>query len=179
MKSFKKWFAAGAAILAVMAFAVPITAYAATDYDSPAEAAAELTGRTVESVVAERLDTGKTFGTIAAEAGKLVEFKSEMLEQKKEVFGERVTSGSMTQEQADAAVALIEARQAVCDGTGIGTGIGIGSGLNSGVRGGAGAGSGGLGIGNGQSSNGGGQGSRGAGNGQSIGSGNGGYCPFL
>lgn len=107
---------AGTVVLAMGA--TSITALAAAQYRTPAEAAAGITGRTLESVIAERTDAGKTYGTIASEAGKLNEFKAEILEIKKDKLAAQVAAGTITQERADAILAAIEENQAACDGTG-------------------------------------------------------------
>lgn len=60
------------------------TAYAA-DFKSPADIVAGLTGKTVTEVTTDRT-AGKTYGTIAKEAGKLDQFKAEMLQQKKDIL---------------------------------------------------------------------------------------------
>ncbi|TEB15260.1 hypothetical protein Psfp_02297 [Pelotomaculum sp. FP] len=56
-------------------------AYAATA-KTPAEITAELTGKTVSELYNERA-AGKTYGTIANEAGKLDEFKHKCLSKRK------------------------------------------------------------------------------------------------
>lgn len=94
----------------------------ATTYQTPAEAVAGLTGRTVESVVKERVDTGKNYGTMAKEAGKLSEFQAEMLEMKKDQLGQQVAAGTMTAAQAQSATAAMAQQQVYCDGTGYHTG---------------------------------------------------------
>ena len=116
MTKLKKIVALGAMVLAIGATSV--TVFAASNYNTPAEALAGLTGRTVESVTVERSKTGKTYGTIANEAGKLTEFKAEILEIKKDALTEKVTAGTITQEKADEIIAALEANQANCDGTG-------------------------------------------------------------
>ncbi len=116
MKNYKKMLTAGTIALAMGV--TSITAFAAAQYKTPAEAAAGLTGRTLESVIAERTDAGKTYGTIASEAGKLNEFKTEVLEIKKDNLAAQVAAGTITQEKADAIIAAIEENQASCDGTG-------------------------------------------------------------
>jgi len=137
------------AVIAVLG-ALSIGAYAATTYETPAEAAAGLTGKTVDQVVTERQETGKTYGTIADEAGKLDEFKDAMLEMKKDVLDQRVAEGTLTQEQADDIMAAIEERAQDCDGTGPADGTRLGGGFGFG-RGGAGRGAGrGYGMGRGQ-----------------------------
>ena len=129
VKNIKKKLTAAAAVLTVGLLGV--TAFAASDYKTPAEAAACVTGRTVESVTEERAETGKTYGTIASEDGKLAEFKDGILELRKDQLSDRVADGSMTQAQADKTITAIEENQAVCDGTGsagVGRGFGLGCG---------------------------------------------------
>lgn len=147
----------GAAIIASVAL-VPVSVFAASDYTTPAEAVAGLTGRTVQSVIDERKDTGKTYGKIADEAGKLEEFKKESLEMRKDSLAQQVKDGKITQERADEIIKAITENQQTCDGSGSAA-----IGRNSG----AGFGCGGQGCGNGN-----GQG-RGAGNGSGRGAGNG------
>ncbi|WMJ84826.1 DUF2680 domain-containing protein [Oscillospiraceae bacterium LTW-04] len=131
MKSMKKLITVGACALAISAMA--ITTFAASTYKTPAEAVAGLTNREVQSVIDERTTKGKTYGTIASEAGVLEEFKSEVLEIKKDALAARVAAGTMTQAQADAIIASIEANQATCDGTGNGAGCGFGGGFGAGA----------------------------------------------
>lgn len=137
MKMSKKIVSLGAA--ALIAGTLTITAFAASTYDSPSEAVAGLSGRTVESVISERAETSKT-GTIAKEAGVLEEFKNEKLEMKKDVLAEKVADGLMTQEKADSIIAAIKENQANCDGTGsklgqkMGAGFGFGKGDGQGQR---------------------------------------------
>ena len=141
------------ACITVTAIAVTsVTAFAASAYSTPAEAVAGITGRTEESIVSERQESGKTYGAIASEAGKLEEFRAAMLELSKENLAAQVTAGTMTQERADGILKSIEDNQAVCDGTGtarIGqaTGARFGS---SGAGQGLGRGNCGAGIGRGQ-----------------------------
>ena len=133
-------------------------AYAATA-QTPAEIAAGLTGKTVENVYKERA-AGKTFGAVANEAGKLEQFKTQMLEHKKAVLDQRVKDGKLTQTQADETYNAIKNNQTNCDGTGsssaigkkYGAGFGQGSGMGNGQGNGKGAGmhnGGGKGMGKG------------------------------
>jgi len=150
MKKIKKLVLAGAVIFTVSA--TTATAFAASSYNNPAEALAGLTGKTVEAVSAERYESGKTYGTLANEAGKLEEFQTEMLQIKKDILADRVEAGLMTQERADEIIAAIEENQALCDGTGsgrIGREMGAGFGSANGNGQGQGAGFGGM-RGNGQ-----------------------------
>ncbi len=111
----KKILAAGVAVLALSALSV--TAFAASAYKSPAEAVAALTGKTVESVIEQRQETGNNYGQIAEEAGVRDEFKAAMFEMKKDALNARVAAGTMTQERADEITAAIEAKTADCDGS--------------------------------------------------------------
>jgi len=144
MKNIKKLIAVLAAVGVLGAAGVAFAATAKT----PAEIVSGLTGKTVEDLYAER-STGKTFGTIAGEAGKLDEFKAQMLEQKKAILDQRVADGILTQEMADQIYNNIKNNQAACDGTGnaaigqkYGAGFGQGCGFGRGMNGGQGAGRG-------------------------------------
>ena len=148
MTKLKKIAAIGGMVLAVGA--TSFTAFAASTYHSPAEAVAGLTGQTVESVIAQKTETGDTYGAIANEAGKLEEFKDEMLEIKKDALAEKVAAGTITQEKADEIIAAIEANQATCDGTGSAKiGQKMGAGFGSGNCNGQGNGRSGAGRGQG------------------------------
>lgn len=124
----KRFFTACAVALALAATSV--TAFAATTYSTPAEAAAGVTGKTVEEVTQQR-QSGTPYGAIAAEAGKLEEFQQAMQGIYQSALDARVASGRMTQEQADALLANRAKRQAACDGSGSGSG-GCGLGLGGG-----------------------------------------------
>lgn len=134
MTNMKKIISAGTAVLLVGA--ISISAVAASLYTTPAEAAAGVTGKTVEVVTAEKQASGKTYGTIANDAGKLEEFKTEMLELKKATLAKRVADGTLTQEKAEEILTSIEENQATCDGTGsasIGKKNGVGFGKSDGT----------------------------------------------
>lgn len=149
MTKLKKIAIIGASIIVIGAMSV--TAFAAS-YRTPAEAVAALTGKTVDSVIAERAETGKTYGTIAKDAGKLDEFKASALQIKKDALAARVAAGTMTQERANEIIAALEQNQANCDGTGtarIGKNMGAGFGGMSGNGQGRGQGQGGMGRGQG------------------------------
>jgi len=116
----KKLIVIGAAVFLLSVLS--ISAFAASVYNSPAEAVAGLTGRTVEDVTKERTESGKSYGAIANDAGKLDEFKKETQEIRKDILAEKVADGTITQDQADDALKAFEERQAFCDGTGSGNG---------------------------------------------------------
>jgi len=121
MKKFKKITVVGAVVLVIGAMSV--TAFAAS-LSTPAEVLSGLTGKSVDSVIEERTDTGKTYGTLADEAGVLDAFKAETLDARKAVLDERVAAGTLTQEQADAILAEMAEHQLTCDGTGTAAHIG-------------------------------------------------------
>ncbi|WP_434512767.1 DUF2680 domain-containing protein [Desulfitobacterium sp. AusDCA] len=106
------------------------TVYAAT-FKTPAEITSQVTGKSVEAVNEERA-SGKTYGTIANEAGKLDEFQSQMLEQRKAILDQQVKDGKLTQTQADAIYNNIKNNQATCNGAGMGYGMGAGYGRGAG-----------------------------------------------
>ncbi|NLI91544.1 MAG: DUF2680 domain-containing protein [Peptococcaceae bacterium] len=132
MKKIKKILAA--TVITVLGISGAVYA---VEIRTPADIAAALTGKSITEVNQERAD-GKTYGTIAKEAGKLDEFKAEMLEQKKAILDERVKEGTLTQQQADQILARIQNNQANCDATGNagigqrnGAGFGLGKGMGS------------------------------------------------
>ena len=164
----KGWKRTLAVVTVVGMLAAGVAAFAA-EARTPAEIAADLTGKTLEEVQAARED-GKTYGALAGDAGKLDEFKAAMLESRKALLAERVEAGTMTQEEADAILAAIEKNMATCDGTGsarIGRSFGAGFGRSSGSCGGAGMMGGRMG---------GGMGGRMGGAGRGAGCGMGGAC---
>lgn len=132
MKNFRKVSIIAAVVLVVGATGV--TGFAASAYQSPAEAVAGITGQTVESVIAERQETNKTYGKIAADAGKLDEFKVEAMEMKKDRLNAQVADGKITQEKADTIIKTIEDNQANCDGSGS-KGVGQEQGARFGMNG--------------------------------------------
>ena len=94
------------------------TAFAASPWISPAEIAAELTGRPVQEITSERIETGKTYGQIARDAGKFEEFKTRNLEAKIEQLYQRVKAGQMTEQRANEIKKMIAQNQLTCDGSG-------------------------------------------------------------
>lgn len=72
MKLYRRLFASCAAILAAASISMTALATAA---QSPADALSGLTGKTVEEIAAER-SAGKSYASIADDAGKLAEFRA-------------------------------------------------------------------------------------------------------
>lgn len=146
MKNIKKIVAV---VVSVCVIGAAGMAYAA-DIKTPADIAAALSGKSVTDVTKEKV-AGKTYGTIANDAGKLDEFQAQMLEQRKAILDQRVKDGEITQQQADDIYNAIKNNQATCDGTGnaqlgkqygvgCGNGQGAGGGRGQGMMGGRGAG---------------------------------------
>jgi hypothetical protein len=129
MKKIGKLGITGLAVLAFLA--VSGTALAASQYKTPVEALAGLTGRDVQSIIDERLQTGKSYGLMADDAGKLSEFEQEIWEIQKDTLAARVADGTITQEQADAIIAS-DKNQSYCAGRGSGWGLGNGFGYMGG-----------------------------------------------
>ncbi|GAB6107361.1 hypothetical protein [Fusibacter bizertensis] len=98
---------------------------------NPAQVYGDLVGITEEEAYNLHIDSDKTFGTLASEAGVYESFSSIMLESKTQYINQLVTDGKITREQADAILANL----ANCDGTGQGIlrdslGYGMGMGAN-------------------------------------------------
>lgn len=127
MKNKKKIMTGCALALALSA--ATMTSFAAAAYKTPAEAVSGLTGKTLDEVTTER-KSGKSYGSIASEAGKLSEFQQAVADIHEDKLSEAVADGTLTQEQADAQLAAIRERQTACDGNGSGnsaaTGYGAG-----------------------------------------------------
>jgi len=90
--------------------------FGASNYTTPAEVAAGLIGCTVEDVIAEHDETGRNYGQIAADAGLRNEFIDEMALLREDKIAAKVTSGDITQAQADEIFTLIAAHQALGNG---------------------------------------------------------------
>jgi hypothetical protein len=118
MKNMKK-IATVIAVVGVVGMAS--LAYAA-DIKSPADITSALTGKTVEAVQQEKL-SGKTYGEIAKDEGKLAEFKDEILGQKKVILDQKVEDGALTQEEADEIYNKIVENQEKVRGQGLDNGV--------------------------------------------------------
>jgi hypothetical protein len=139
MKNVKKLVA----VLTVVGMLAAAGAVFAATFKTPAEIAAQVTGKTVEDLNKER-EAGKTYGAIANDAGKLADFEAQMLEQKKAILDQRVADGKLTQKQADEIYTAIKDNQANCTtpgsaqmgmkyGVGFGQGSGMGQGCGMGI----------------------------------------------
>lgn len=113
MTRLKRMIIVGTIVLTVCS--TGMTVFATSQYKTPAEAVAGITGRTVESVINEKVETGKTYGEIAKAAGKFEEFKAENLQIQKDNINAQVANGILTQEKADSIIKAIEENQAICN----------------------------------------------------------------
>ena len=115
MKNFKKLILS-ATIVGILG--VSGTALASVAFTPAADIVADLTGKSVSDVNLEKTTSGKTYGTLANEAGMLEDFQVRMLEQKKNLLDQRVKDGQLTAQQAEEIYTAIQNNQATCDGTG-------------------------------------------------------------
>ena len=141
-----------AAIVAVIMVGAVSAAFAATEWKTPADILAGITGKSVEEIQARRQE-GAPYGAQALEAGELEAFKAARSEFMKERLAEAVEAGDLTQEEADERLAAMETRQESCTGDGTGAGSGLG-GMRQGRGDGTGAGRG-FGMGGGRGNGGG------------------------
>ncbi|MFZ5753210.1 MAG: DUF2680 domain-containing protein [Bacillota bacterium] len=138
-------------ILTVSLMVLFTTAVFAATYSNPAQIISGLTGKTEADVYAQR-SQGKTFGQIAQENGVFDQFKSDMLQYKKEIIDQRVASGTITKEKGEAIKKALDERIAACTGTPdpnrdrlgqkFGGGLGFGKGQSRGMGRGMGMGQG-------------------------------------
>lgn len=130
MKSLKKiaMFTAVFGILGIAGVALAGTV------QTPSDIVSGLTGKSAQEIAQDRT-AGKSYGTMAKEAGKLDEFQEQMLEQKKALLDQRVKDGTLSQERADSIYNSMKSNQAICDGTGAGARMGDGIGLGRGACG--------------------------------------------
>lgn len=125
----------------------------------PAEIYADLTGTTEEAAYALKLETGKTFGELAEEAGVYDAFREATHANKVAWINEKVASGELTEEEAAQLIENLEnctgektsmmkglfgqnGTGKGCGGTGLGNAQGEGNGQRSGARNGGGMGRG-------------------------------------
>ncbi|NCC75460.1 MAG: hypothetical protein EOM08_03385 [Clostridia bacterium] len=110
-------------IVTTILVAFASVSFAASIYGSPAEIIAGLTNKPVEEVYADR-EAGKSYGEQAADAGALEAFQDERLALMQDRLAQLVEDGRLTQDEADARLAQIEAAIEACDGENAGGGLG-------------------------------------------------------
>src|SRR5659263_89667 len=126
-------------VVTLLVIGLSTAAFAATDYKTPAEIVAGLTGKTVDEATADRQD-GTSYGAQAQDADKLDEFQTERLEMYKQYLDQAVLDGKLTQAEADKLLEEMDLRMEDCDGTGTGFGQGDRDGTGTGICDGTGAG---------------------------------------
>lgn len=89
----------------------------ATGNDDAWDFVGKLAGKTAEEI-ADLRQQGFHMGQLALNADKFDEFKAYMTERREAVLEQKVADGLLTQEQADALKAQMEARSAECTGDG-------------------------------------------------------------
>lgn len=142
-------------IATILVIGMSTAAFAAADYQTPAEIVAGLTGKTIDEVRADR-QAGTSYGAQAGEVDKLDEFQTERLALCEQNLDQAVIDGNLTQAEADKILAEMTDRMENCDGTGTGlgraseNGTGAGQGICNGLGDGSGRGNGnGTGAGSG------------------------------
>ena len=126
MKRSKILLVSAAAVLVCCAFAIP--AFAEASYQTPAQAAAGVTGMTLEEVQEERAETGKTYGEIAAENDRLAEFQEARQSMREEAADTEPAAVSSTGNGNGACDGSCNSTD-ICDGSCLGAGNGYGNGV--------------------------------------------------
>jgi hypothetical protein len=126
-------------VVTILVIGLSTAAFAATDFKTPAEIVAGLTGKTVDEAAADR-QAGTTYGAQAKAADKLDEFQTERLALCKQNLDQAVLDGKLTQAEADKILEEMDLRMEACDGTGTGLGQGERNGTGTGLCDGTGAG---------------------------------------
>ena len=119
-------------IATILVIGMSTAAFAAADYQAPAEIVAGLTGKTIDEVRADR-QAGTSYGAQAVEVDKLDEFQTERLALCEQNLDQAVIDGNLTQEEADKLLAEMTDRMEDCDGTGTGLGQASGNGTGEGL----------------------------------------------
>ncbi len=115
-------------IMAVIVLGLASVSYALANYGSRPEAAAGLTGKSLEEVIDARRE-GIPYGKQAEAAGVQEAFEEEIQNQFRDRLDALVEEGRLTREEADARIAAMEEHIATCDGESDQTGSGIFGGL--------------------------------------------------
>lgn len=130
----------GVTLASLMVVSLGVASFAKASYTTPQKALSALTGKSEEEILSQKVDSRKSYRTIAEEAGVLDEYRKECLEIRKEQLEKSVAEGYLTREEADAMIKLYEENQTICDGGfygagGNGAGCGYGYGATSTNRG--------------------------------------------
>ncbi|NLB44752.1 MAG: hypothetical protein GX821_06260 [Clostridiaceae bacterium] len=107
------------AIVTVLVLGLATVSFAATEWKTPAEILAGLTGKSVEAVQEARQE-GQSYGAQAAAADKLEAFRDERLAQVENRLKDAVEDGQLTEEEAAQRLETMQERAETCDGSGLG-----------------------------------------------------------
>ena len=107
------------AIVTVLVLGLATVSFAATEWKTPAEVLAGLTGKSVEAVQEARQE-GQSYGAQAAAADKLEAFRDERLAQVENRLKDAVEDGQLTEEEAAQRLETMQERAETCDGSGLG-----------------------------------------------------------
>lgn len=113
------------AMMVIFSITTSVTVFGSYGYTTNLEALSGITGKTQEDILTERIENKKAYCTIAYESGKLDEYKTAVLKIQKDRIANQVSSGYITQEQADGIIKNIENNQNLCDGLGTCNGLGV------------------------------------------------------
>lgn len=99
--------------------AISVSAYMCNPQDK-AKILSELTGKSINEIIEERVNEDKTYGKIALENGVLEELQEKNIEQMKTNLNEKVETGAVSKEEADTIISNRENSIKNCDGSGLG-----------------------------------------------------------
>lgn len=97
--------------------AISVSAYMCNPQNK-AEILSELTGKSANEIIEERVSENKTYGTIALENSVLEEFKNKNLEQIKTNLNKKVEAGKISKEEADTIISNKENKMQNCNESG-------------------------------------------------------------
>lgn len=91
-----------------------------SNFQDKAEILSELTGKSTNEIIEERIEENKTYGTIATENGVLEEFQNKNLDQIKNNLNEKVGEVVISKEEADEIISNRENTMQNCNVSGLG-----------------------------------------------------------
>lgn len=111
-----------ASLLAIGIGVTTLTVYAQAKYETPREALSAITGKTIDEIHTLRFEEGMNHADLFETDAQYEEFKSEVLEQRKDRIDERVEDGRLTQERANEIKNQMNEDTEMFDGRGFGRG---------------------------------------------------------
>lgn len=110
-------------LMVLVGLSLTLVGAMAAGNDDAWEFVGKLTGKTPEEI-AELRGNGFHMGQLALDVDKLDEFKAYMTERREAILEQKVADGVLTQAEADALKAEMEARSADCTGDGTNQALG-------------------------------------------------------